>query len=372
MQVRLLVVADYHDYHVHRPEAEISKGLAKLDDFKIFIMTKAGNKHVDDFRELGIEIIDFHLTKKNDKKEIKTIREVVIEKKIEVVQLFNSRAAHAGITATKGLPVKVVLYSGLSSNVTRFDISRNLKYLHPRVDKVFCNSIGVAEHLQRQLFFKKSKTVVINKGHKVEWYTNVKRSNIRQELGISKDTFVLINVAHNRKMKGIPYLFKALNELPDNLDIYVFFAGKELDKPGIKKLVRKNKYRDKIKVLGNRSDVFEIVKDANAFILPSIYGEAITKSVIEAMSLEKACIISDIRGNYELIEDGVSGLVFKSKNYKELAENILKLYTNRELCDVYGKNARKRIENELGSKQTVEKAAKLYRELAKQLKQENS
>ena len=49
--------------------------------------------------------------------------------------------------------------------------------------------------------------------------------------------------------------------------------------------------------------MLNIVSACDAFVLSSLFGESITKSVIEAMSLSKTAVITDIPGNKELLEE---------------------------------------------------------------------
>ncbi len=363
MPIKILVVGDYSDYHISRPEAEIFKQLAQFPEFEIFIFTDKNSPHTPEFEKAGIKIIDYKLQKKFDKKGIEKIRNTLINNQIDVIHLFNSKAIYNGLAAVKNLEVKVVVYRGFSSNVSKLDPFANLKFLHPRIDAVMCNSIGVAEHLQRQLFFKKSKAVVIHKGHKLEWYQDIKPANIREDLGISPDALLLVTVANNRKMKGIPYLLKAMNELPQNADIHLLLVGRDMDDKTNLKIINKGDKRQKIHILGFRKDALNIVAAADVFVLPSIYGESLTKSVMEAMALGVAPVISDIRGNYELVENGKSGLVFKSKNYKELSEKILQLYNDRDLLQKLKTNAKQRIKEHFDSSQTVLKLKELYEDL---------
>ncbi len=363
MPIKILVVSNYSDFHVSRPEAEIFKQLALFPDFEIFILTDKNSAHTPDFEKAGIKIIDFKLEKKYYKEGIKKIRNTLISNKIDIIHLFNSKAIYNGLAAVKNLNVKVVVYLGFSSNVTKFDPFANLKFMHPRIDAVMCNSIGVAEHLQKQLFFKKSKAVVINKGHKIEWYQDVKPAEIRSELGISPNALLLVNVANNRKMKGIPYLLKAMNELPQDADIHLLLVGRDMDDKTNMQIINSGNKKQKIHILGFRKDALNIVAAADVFVLPSIYGESITKSVLEAMSLGVAPLISDIRGNYELVENGRNGLVFKSKDYKELSENILRLYNNRKLLQMFKSTAKQRVKERFDSRQTVLNVKELYKNL---------
>jgi len=361
MPIRVLVISNYRSLHTARPEAAIFLGLAKLG-LDIHVMTWGDSSFVPQFKEAGITVVDFHPTKKFDRKESDVIRQYVIDHQIDVMHLFNSPAIINGIRAANGLSVKVVLYRGYTGNIHWWDPTAYFKYLHPRVDAIFCNSIGVKELFDRQLFFKKSKAVTINKGHDLAWY-NYPPIDIRSELGISKEALLLVTVANNRRMKGVPYLLKAMSLLPSGLDIHLLLAGRDMDTKQNLAILKRGTYEGNVHFLGFRRDVLNVEAACDLFVLPSIIGESITKSVIEAMSLGVGAIISDIRGNVELVDHGVNGLVFPSKNAKALSDAILKVYNDRSLVAQFGEESKKRVATVLSSEQTVKRTKKLYEDL---------
>ncbi|MCD6090189.1 MAG: glycosyltransferase family 4 protein [Bacteroidales bacterium] len=362
MAIKVLVISDYRNYITARPEAEIFIGLAKMG-FQIYIMTYKEAELVKEFEAVGIKVIDFHPKKKFDKSEIQRIRETLIEKEIDIVHLFNNPAIVKGIRASKGLKVKVVLYRGYAGNIHWYDPFSYLKFLHPRVDKIFCNSMGVEEFIQKQLLFNKNKTITINKGHNLNWYADYPPYGIKKELGLAPDTFLLINVANNRRMKGIPYLLKAINNLPKELPIHLLLVGRDMDTKENLRIIEKGGSKKRVHIIGFRKNVLNIVSACDVFVLSSIKGESITKSVIEAMSLGLAPIISDIPGNKELVINEESGLITRAKKPKELSNAILRLYENKSLREGLGRNAKKRIDSYLNINQTILKTKQLYEEL---------
>ncbi len=365
MAIKVLVISNYHDYHTARPEAEVFIGLAKLG-FSIHIMTQKHCRYGEEFEAAGIHVIDFVPPKKFDKATVQKIREFIFQEKIDIMVLFNSKAIINGIRAAKGLPVKVVLYRGYTGHIHWYDPTSYLKYLHPRVDKILCNSLGVQQQINGQLFFDKRKTITINKGHKLEWYSEYEPIDIRKELNIPQDALLLVNVANNRRMKGIPYLLKAMTNLNAEQAIHLLLIGNDMDTKENLRIIQHGNMKDNVHFLGFRTDVLNIVAACDAFVLPSIKGESITKSVIEAMSLGVTPVISDIPGNIELVADNVSGLVFPSKDSRALSEAILKLYNDRELCRRLGQHAKKRITNELSHEKTLIKTQALFEELVSQ------
>lgn len=360
--MNILVISNYTDFHSTRPEVGIFLGLAKLG-FNVHIMTYGSTPFKKEFEDLGIHLIDFHPEKKFDKQEIKTIREVLINEDIHLVHLFNSKAIINGIKASKGLPVKVVLYRGFTGNVHWYDPSAYFKYLHPRVDKVFCNSKGVEENLQKQFLFSKNKAITIYKGHNVNWYNKYQSISIREDLGISDDSFLLINVSNNRKMKGIPYLLKAMNQLPNNLPIHLLLVGKNMDNKINMEIIDSGNKKDRVHIMGFRSDALTLTKSCDVLVFPSISGEGMPKAVIEAMALEIPPIVTDIPGNNELVVNGESGIIVPPQNPEEFSKAIIRLFKDRDQCNTLGKRARQRITNHFSLEQSIQKTKELYESL---------
>ena len=362
--MKVLVISNYRSFHTVRPEAEIFIGLAKRG-VEVHVMTEGESEYVKKFRECGIRVVNFHPQKKRNAQEISFIQNYIDEQHIDILQLFNNKAIYAGIPAAKNSLVKVVLYRGYTGNLNKFDPASYLKHLHPRVDGIICNSKGVKDYLDRQLGSNNSKTITINKGHKIEWYKDVKTYNIRKELQIPDDAFLLVTTANNRPMKGIPYLLQAIHALPKDANIHLIIIGGGMDTARNLRIIKRGVHSDKIHLIGHRENALEIVKSADVFVLASVKGESITKSVIEAMSMGVTPIITDIAGNLELVEDSVSGLVVRKRSFKAISQAIFEVYINRDICAFLGKQAKNHIVNNLNSENTIEQYYKYYCELLK-------
>ncbi|MFC2113949.1 glycosyltransferase family 4 protein [Bacteroidota bacterium] len=361
MTIKVLVISNYNKSQSSRPEAELFLGLKKMG-LDIHIMTPAESEYAEKFSAAGIHVIDFLIQKKFDKKEIAFIRQILVNEKIQVMHLFNSRSTINGIRAAKGLPVKVVLYRGFTGNIHWYDPAAYLKYLHPRVDKIFCNSQSVQDQINSQLFFDKSKTIMINKGHSLDWYKDIKPQEPEM---VSPAEFKMICTANNRPMKGIKYLVEAINLLPKDIPVHLLIAGGSKEFFENLDIIKNSLNRDKIHVLGFRQDSLNIVAACDVFISSSIFGESLTKSVVEAMCLGVAPLITDISGNKGLVIHRESGLVIPAKNPKAIADGIIELYSDREQCKRYGSKAKERIDKHFNHKDTVRKTYELYSELAK-------
>ncbi len=362
MAIKVLVISDYQSTVTVRPEAEIFIGLKKQFDYDVTVMTFGNGEYVSRFIDAGIRVIDYHPTKKFSWAQVKRIRRELKEGNYQIMHLFNNKAMVNGILAAIGLPVKVAIYRGYTGNIHWSDPFMYLKYLSPRVDKIVCLVEAIRVLMRKNLFFNKDKAITINKGHDVNWYNDVTPIDLKDQ-GVPDDAFKIVCVANVRPMKGMKYLLKATHYLPSDSKIHLLLLGNGMDAPKFKKLIEKSPIKHQIINLGYRKDAIRVVKASHVFALASIYGEAITKSVIEAMCLEVAPLITDIEGNVGLVIDGESGLVVPARNAKAIADAMLKLSQDRDLTVRLGKNARKHIEKNLNTKDTVKAFDVMYRDL---------
>lgn len=365
MNVKVLIISDYRDPISSRPEAEFLIPLVK-EGIDITIMTFGDAEYVKRFKEVGINVIDFHPVKKFDKPTVQYIKNELIKGKYHILHLFNNKAIINGIKAAKGLPVKVVLYRGYTGNMNWWDPTAYLKFLHPRVDKIMCLTDSVKNSIAKSMIFgDKKKLITINKGHLLSWY---KKDPInRSEIGIPDNAFLAVNVANARSMKGTKYLLKSTYHLPKGLPIHYIIIGNGRDTKKHLKLKNNSPYKNNIHFAGFRSDAHRIVSASNTFILSSIKGEAITKSVFESMCLGVTPIITDIPGNIGLVINNESGIVIPKKNSQAISEAVMTLYNNRDLLEKYGQAAQNHIDKKFNNSKTVKEVNALYTQLASEV-----
>lgn len=357
--IKVLVISDYRETQSVRPEAELFIGLQRVG-LSVTVMTFGEAAYVTRFKEAGIRVIEFHPITKFDRKETQQIRHELILGQYDILHLFNSRAIMHGIRAARGLPVKVVLYRGYEGNVHWYDPTAYLKYLHPRVDMVTCITQSNEGYMRRQFLFGSPKVRCIHKGHDLSWYKGV----VPKSFGdFPPSCFKLFCVANNRPMKGVRYLLQAIAKLPTELPLHLFLIGKDMDAGDGKQLIAENPNRDKIHLLGYRTDVLELVAGADAFVLPSIKGEATTKAVIEAMAFAVPPIITSIPGNRELVLHEQCGLVVPPKDPTAIANAILRLYHDRPLRQRLGKAAQLHLEQKFNIEESQRQTIALYKEL---------
>ena len=149
---------------------------------------------------------------------------------------------------------------------------------------------------------------------------------------------------------GIEYILKAvaiIDKENEDIDIKARISG---DGPALEKyrnLAMKLGISEKVLFLGRISQEKAAEEWANmdVAVIPSILFESFGVSAVEAQATETPVIISDVDGLKEATLPGKSSIVVEKKNERDIADSIVNLYRNPELCRKLGINGREYVNN---------------------------
>ena len=167
---------------------------------------------------------------------------------------------------------------------------------------------------------------------------NVKEK--RERLGLPEDAVVGIVVGDLNENKNVETIIRALPLSESNIHILICGFGPLED--ALKKLAKDLGVDDRCHFLGFRTDVKELYLASDMFIFAS-QREGLPRSTMEAMLAGLPCVVSKIRGNVDLIDEGKGGLFFSPKDYNRLAEEINLLAGDEQQRKEYGRYNQERI-----------------------------
>lgn len=144
----------------------------------------------------------------------------------------------------------------------------------------------------------------------------VDRATKRAELGIPQDAFVFISVGELNENKNHSTVIRALarTDIPNS---YYLICGEGKLKQQHFELAQKLGISEKVKLLGFRTNVSEILRACDCFVFPS-FREGLSVSLMEAMAAGLPCIASRIRGNVDLLPD--SRYLFEASDESTLCQ----------------------------------------------------
>ncbi len=146
-------------------------------------------------------------------------------------------------------------------------------------------------------------------GVNTESYRNVEvnRIQLRESLGIKEDDIALIALGELIDRKNYQASIKAVARA-NNQKLHFFICGRGAKHEELKELVVKLKVEDQVHFLGYRTDVKELLSVADIFFFTT-HQEGLARSMMEAMSAGLPCVASKVRGNVDLIEEGIGGFL---------------------------------------------------------------
>jgi glycosyltransferase involved in cell wall biosynthesis len=144
--------------------------------------------------------------------------------------------------------------------------------------------------------------------------------------------------------KGVDIAIQAMGELfsEGKIDDFTFDIYGSGDKDYLKlcnKLIKKHKAESRIKLKGRTEKLYEIYPDYNVMLMPTMFREALGKTINEAMAHALTIIASNHYGPAEILKHNETGLLFEPGNTERLKESILRIHHNKELRVKLGENA---------------------------------
>ncbi|MBP1934981.1 glycosyltransferase family 4 protein [Ammoniphilus resinae] len=162
----------------------------------------------------------------------------------------------------------------------------------------------------------------------------VDKAEKRRELGLPKDSFVVLSVGELNKNKNHETIIKAIAQL-GNSEIYYVICGLGPLEGNLKRLANELGLGDRVKLLGFRKDINEIFKASDIFVFPS-FREGLSVALMESMACGLPVVCSHIRGNSDLIHNNKGGFLIESSDVSGFAEAINNITDSKKLRLTYG------------------------------------
>jgi glycosyltransferase involved in cell wall biosynthesis len=358
MAIKALCIT--HD--ADRPTTATFAGLKRAGiDVTVILPPDARYREV--LLEAGVRLMDLPMRGQVDRAAIRALREELVRGRYDILHLFSNKALQNGLIAARGLPVRIIAYRGIVGNVSFLSPVSWLRFLNPRIDKIVCVCNAVRDYFlsMRPAFLRMpaDRPVTIYKGHSLDWYT-AEPADLTP-FGVPAGAFVVGCVANYRPRKGIEYLVDAMAQLPQST--HLLLVGR-MDAPKLAQRIAGSPARERIHLVGHRSDAPAITAACDAFVLPSIKREGLARSLIEAMAYGVAPVVTDCGGSPDLVVDGQCGFVVPVRDASAIARALRRLQDDPDLRGRLGRAARERIAKDFRIEDTIARTLSLYRELA--------
>ena len=179
--------------------------------------------------------------------------------------------------------------------------------------RVIALSKMVAGHMARYHSISEKDLRLVYNGVDIERFSpeicDRHRAGVRRQLGLVDETLLLI-VAHNFRLKGVPTLLRAVAKLrrAGRAVHLAVVGGKHLGR--YRRLARRLGAEKSVTFLGPRNDVIRYYGAADVYVHPTFYDPC-SLVVLEALACGLPVITSRFNGAGELMREGVEGFVLQ-------------------------------------------------------------
>jgi glycosyltransferase involved in cell wall biosynthesis len=234
-----------------------------------------------------------------------------------------------------------------------------LRSLARGVDRYLAVSREIAGELVERLGWPEAKIEVVYNAVDLARVDVEAPPGLREELGGGRQGPLVLTPARLDAQKGHRTLFEAIPQVPDATFV---LAGEGPEREALEALAAQLGISGRVRFLGRREDVPELLAACDVFALPSLY-EGSSLAVLEAMAARIPIVSSAIGGTEELIEDGRSGLLVAPGDSEALAAALRRVLGDPGLRKSLAAHARERVEAGLTREATASKVTGVYREL---------
>ena len=317
------------------------------------------------------------LTKFVDKKKVKLIKLPVHSKNpllilintillIGIILFFKISIVHARSRA----PAWSCLFATKLTNrkfVTTFhgtyNFSGKLKRFYNSVmvrsDLIIAGSNFIFSHIKEnysEFLTNQKKFLVIFRGINVDYFDSSTKlendeKNLLKKWNINDEKKIILMPGRLTSWKGQELFIEAINLVKIELGYEAFHAiilgndqGRDLYKKKLIRLTEQYRLTNQIKFIDHCEDMALAYKVSNIIVSASIEPEAFGRVAVEAQSMKKLIIASNIGGSNETINDEKTGFLFKSGDAESLSKKIIHALTMDETSiKLIGKEGRSNI-----------------------------
>jgi glycosyltransferase involved in cell wall biosynthesis len=227
-----------------------------------------------------------------------------------------------------------------------------------------------------QYLNKKKKLRVIFRGINIDYYNKknisiLKQEKLKKEWELFPNRFTIILPGRLTNWKGQEKFIEALNILIEDYDNSKFQAiilgadqGRKVYKKKLENLIQRYRLNKKVKFIDHCKEMPLAYSIGDAIVSASIEPEAFGRVSVEAQSMEKPIIASDLGGSKETILKGKSGFLYKHDDPRELAKTLnTVIELDQDKLNSIGNEGRKNVSKKFDVEAMCDSTLREYKKL---------
>ena len=183
----------------------------------------------------------------------------------------------------------------------------------------------------------------------------------RRSLGIGAKSRIIGTASRLEEIKNIPMMLRGFKRVLESCpDTVLVIAGQGIQGGRLKALAEELEIAGQVRFLGLRSDLPELFKLIEVFLLVS-FTEGVSITLLEAMGSGVPAVVTRVGGNPEVVVDGVTGYFVEVDDETALAGHVQALLNDREEAARLGEAGREWVRERFSFGTMMESYLRLYR-----------
>lgn len=293
------------------------------------------------FDEQGIRVINIGAKSMFDLVAVKRLRNELVKQNPGLVVTYLFHASVVGrLYLQSRLRVPVIPFLRSTYNYPRYASARLFERATKNlVPHYFANSEAVKDFYVKHLGVKSKKITVIHNGIDTTLYEHANGTDVMAELALPRDRQVVTCVANLAINKGHTYLLEAFESTAKDFpNTYLLIVGEGQERHALEKQIEHYLSKSRIKFLGRRSDVPQLLAITDVFVLPTSF-EGLSNALLEAMAARCAIITTDIPENKVILKNNESSLLVPYQDVLALQNALKELLLHKPLRRSLGEHA---------------------------------
>ncbi|AOY90155.1 glycosyltransferase [Marinobacter salinus] len=315
--------------------------------------------------QLGTEIIAFKRNPGLDFSLVKKIRHLIDTGSIDIVHCHQYTPWVYGTLAAVGKGKTVVFTEHGRFHPDRYRYKALLanRLLAMVTDSIVAISEATRSALARYEFIPKRRIEVIYNGIKPLKVTREDSERTKVSLGVPLGVPVLGTVARLDPVKNQGMMLDAFARvLERHPECRMVLVGDGPDRKMLEDRANILKITNRVIFTGFKTEPGLYLSIFDIFILSS-HTEGTSMTLLEAMSLGIPCVVTDVGGNPEIVENEKSGILVPSRSDEQLAGALCRLIEDRSLRSYLGDAGLRRFEEGFSAAAMTDKYQSLYLQL---------
>lgn len=214
-----------------------------------------------------------------------------------------------------------------------------------------CDRVVYGCHAQQALWTRKynlpeQRSTYIYNGVDPDTYAPMPRapsSAFRQELGIPEEAILIGSLGRFAPEKNFDLLIEAVAKLnAAGRSAWLVIVGQGGQREKLAETAALHGLSDKVVFPGIMRDIRPAIAAMDVFVLPS-RSETFSNAALEAMSMARPVVLSNVGGAAEMVQHEESGYLFEAGDVETLIDLLATLYDSEDLRERMGAAARQRV-----------------------------